>query len=137
MVLCVKEFAQHSQLLHTPSELPSLIFLHNERIFRYQGELSSANLMRSYALQGFHNQGMGEAILDSSYWLLVKTKYINWLFNYSATGSSGNINVTALVLTGFVLGVAVCALIAMIVVLRFKEEDDEATTNKRKKKKKQ
>lgn len=35
------------------SELPTLILLYSDRIFQYQGDLTSASLMRSYALQGY------------------------------------------------------------------------------------
>lgn len=125
----------HSQYI---SELPAFVFLRDDRIFRYQGDVShtlSADRMRSYALQGFLNQGTGDLLLKWSCLLLVKTKYTDWLFNYGAGSNRvDEINGTALVIGGFVLGLIICAVVAITVLVCF--VDDSATSNEKRLKKK-
>mmetsp|Transcript_14836 Transcript_14836/g.35707 ORF Transcript_14836/g.35707 Transcript_14836/m.35707 type:complete len:181 (-) Transcript_14836:1191-1733(-) len=103
------------------NELPSLLFLYSGQIFRYQGNPTSAELMRSYALQGFHNQGIGKPMRDASYLLWLKTKYMDWLFS-GGGGDSVDINVTVIVVSGFVVGILVCSLVAVAVTLCVSDE---------------
>ena len=101
------------------SDLPSLIYLYSEHLFHHQGQIpTSALLMRSYALQGYQNQGSGEPLVAASYWLLLKTIYMNWLFNDN-TVAGRNVNVTALVLSGVVVGLLLCGLIALVVLWKY------------------
>ena len=121
------------------SELPSLVYLYSDQIFRYQGKPTlSANLIRSYALQGFHNQGMGEPMLNASYWLLIKTKYLDWLFDGDYGSSSAvTINMTALVFSGFVAGLLfVCGIGVIVILICFKEEEETRNNNRKKTKRK-
>ena len=63
------------------ADLPSLIYLYNDRLFRYQGDLSSLTHMRAYALKGFENQGMGDSFLSASIWLRIKSFWFDLLYN--------------------------------------------------------
>ena len=91
--------------------------------------------MRSYALQGFHNQGTGELMPDASYRLLLKTIYLDWLFN--GAGRSVDVNTAAVAISGFVVGLAFCVVAAVAVSLCSKGEDGvRAAGNKVKKRNK-
>jgi hypothetical protein len=120
------------------SELPALVFLRGDIIFRYQGDVSptlSADRMRSYALQGFLNQGTGDLLLKWSYLLLVKMKYTDWLFNRGAGRNRvDGINGTALVIGGFVLGLIICAVVVITVSVCF--VDVSANSNEKRLEKK-
>jgi len=112
------------------SELPTLILLYSDRIFQYQGDLTSASLMRSYALQGYLNQGAGEPISNASFWLWIRTLYLGWLFNDA--GNETNINPVALLFSGFLVGLLFFALTAVVVWFVFKGEINATTTNEKK-----
>jgi len=89
--------------------------------------------MRSYALQGFLNQGTGDLLLKWSYLLFVKTKYTDWLFNYGVGSNRvDEINGTALVIGGFVLGLVLCAVIAITVSVCSVDDSNEKRLAKKK-----
>mmetsp|Transcript_21668 Transcript_21668/g.44604 ORF Transcript_21668/g.44604 Transcript_21668/m.44604 type:complete len:244 (-) Transcript_21668:1767-2498(-) len=119
------------------SEFPSLILLYGDRIFRYQGTLTSSALMRSYALHGYQNQGMGEYFPDASWILLTKAIYLNWIYNGGRWDSlERGFNLYALVISGFVFGMMSLGCAALIISFCTKDPDISEQMEQREKQKK-
>lgn len=101
-------------------DVPSLLYLYNEHLYRYQGDLSSASNMRSYALKGFENNS-AEAIIGASLWLYLKTICFEFLYY----NNEGKLNLSVLLLCSAVVGMLVMFAIAVIVVSMSSEEGDK------------
>lgn len=98
------------------ADLPSLIYLYNGRLFRYQGDLSSPTQMRAYALKGFENQGMGDSFLSANLWLRIKSFWFDLLYNTN----TGKLNV---LFSSFVMGILIFASIAVVAVSLSREDE--------------
>ncbi len=72
--------------------------------------------MRSYALQGYQNQGTGETFPNASWILLIKAIYLDWIFHGGRWGSlEKGVNSNALVFSGFVCGMMILGCVTLIV----------------------
>lgn len=101
------------------SDLPSLLYLYNDNLYRYQGDLSSS-LMRSYALKGYENNSP-EELMNASLWLYLKTICLDFLY-YNNTD---RLNLCALLLLSVVVGMLAMFALAVIVVSVSSEEGDK------------
>lgn len=117
------------------SGLPSLVFLQGDRVFHHKGAPTSSEHMRSYALQGYQNQGAGAPLRRASPWLRVRTAYLGWLFHGDV--AAGHVNMTALMASAFVAGLAVAAAVAIVVALPSADDGAAAADTKGKKAKEQ
>ena len=94
-------------------DLPSILYLYNDRIFRYQGDLSSSNYIRSYALKGFENNMPGEQFATASLSLYISSICAGILNN----DNTGRLNLYALVfLFSMVVGVLMTFALVVLVV---------------------
>jgi len=99
------------------ADLPSLLYLYKNHLYRYQGDLSSASYMRSYALKGYENN-IPERFIGGNLWLYVATVCVEFLYNNNA----GKLNLSALLLSSVVLGMLI---VFAFVVVTIVSEDDE------------
>ena len=102
------------------ADLPSLLYLYNDRLYRYQGDLSKASHMRSYALNGYENNS-AEQIKSASLWLYLYTIYLELLYN----NNSGRLNLYALLLSSVVVGMLVVFAFAVIIISVSSEEREK------------
>lgn len=100
-------------------DLPSILYLYNDRIFRYQGDLSSSNYLRSYALKGFENNMPGEQFAKASLTLYISSICAGILYN----NNTGRLNLFAVVLLSMVVGVLMAFVLVMLVIA-FGNEDN-------------
>lgn len=107
------------------ADLPSLIYLYNDRLFRYQGDLSSPTHMRAYALKGFENQGMGDSFLGASLWLRIIGFWFDLLYNTN----TGKLNIYLVLLSSFVMGILIFASIAVVAVSLSREDEFKKKTS--------
>lgn len=107
------------------ADLPSLIYLYNDRLFRYQGDLSSPTHMRAYALKGFENQGMGDSFLSASIWLRIKGFWFDLLYNTN----TGKLNIYLVLLSSFVMGMLIFVSIAVVAVSLSREDEFKNKTS--------
>mmetsp|Transcript_16720 Transcript_16720/g.25256 ORF Transcript_16720/g.25256 Transcript_16720/m.25256 type:complete len:210 (+) Transcript_16720:43-672(+) len=115
-VMLVTIDANNNQMLRArmginAADLPSLLYLYNDHLYRYQGDLSMASHMRSYALKGYENNS-AEQIMSASLWLYLYTIYLEFLYN----NNSGRLNLCALLLSSVVVGMLVVFAFAAIIV---------------------
>ena len=82
--------------------------------------------MRSYALQGYLNQGDGEALRNKSIWLWLKGEYLDYGFN------GGRFTPSALSLLILFGGFAVGLSIIVMIVLHCTKEEGAIATNEKK-----
>ena len=102
------------------ADVPSLLYLYNENLYRYQGDLSSASNMRSYALKGYENNS-AEKIMNASLLLYLKTICFEFLYY----NNEGRLNLSVLLISSAVVGMLVMFAIAVIVVSMSSEEGDK------------
>mmetsp|Transcript_11734 Transcript_11734/g.16826 ORF Transcript_11734/g.16826 Transcript_11734/m.16826 type:complete len:214 (-) Transcript_11734:1958-2599(-) len=102
------------------SDLPSLLYLYNNHLYRYQGDLSSSSHMRSYALKGYENN-IPEKLMSASLWLYLNTIYLDFLYYNNAD----RLNLCALLLLSVVVGMIAMFAFAVTVVSISSEEGDE------------
>jgi hypothetical protein len=100
------------------ADLPSLLYLYNDNLYRYQGDLSSASYMRSYALKGYENN-IPERFISASLWLYVTSVCVEFLYN----NNTGGLNLSVLLLSSVVVGMLL--VFAFVVVTISSEEDDK------------
>lgn len=106
------------------ADLPSLIYLYNDRLFRYQGDLSSPTQMRAYALKGYENQGIGDSFLSANLWLRIKSFWFDLLYNTN----TGKLNIHIVLLSSFVMGILIFASIAVVAVSLSREDECKKKT---------
>lgn len=76
-------------------------------------------------------------MLQSSFWLLLKTKYYHWVWSnhnqhHASVGTNNDtINITAVVISGFTVGVILC-IVASLIFIKLSEEST-AKADKQKK----
>lgn len=102
------------------ADSPTLFYLSNDRLYRYQGDLSSASHMRSYALKGYENNS-AEKIMGASMWLYLNTICVEFLYY----NNEGRLNLFVLLLSSAVVGMLAMFAFAMIVVSISSEEGDK------------
>jgi hypothetical protein len=124
-VMLVTIDANNNQMLRArmginAADLPSLLYLYNDHLYRYQGDLSTASHMRSYALKGYENNS-AEQIMSASLWLYLYTICLEFLYN----NNGGGLNLYALLLSSVVVGMLVVFAFAVIIVSISSEERDK------------
>ena len=107
------------------ADLPSLIYLKYDRLFRYQGDLSSPTHMRAYALKGYENQGMGDSFLGANLWLRIKSFGFDLLYN----NNTSKLNIYLVLLSSFVMGMLIFASIAVVAVSLSREDEFKKKTS--------
>ncbi len=102
------------------SDLPALLYLYNDHLYRYQGDLSSSSHMRSYALKGYENNSP-EKLMSASLWLYLKTICLDFLYY----NNGDRLNLCSLLLLSVVVGMFAVFAFAVIVVSISSEEGDK------------
>ncbi len=102
------------------SDLPSLLYLYNDHLYRYQGDLSSPSHMRSCALKGYENNN-SEKLMRASIWLYLYTIYVEFLYD----NNTDRLNLYTLLLLSMVVGMLAMFAFAVVVVSIPSEEGDK------------
>lgn len=102
------------------SDLPALLYLYNDHLYHYQGDLSSSSHMRSYALKGYENNSP-ERLMSVSLWFYLNTICLEFLYDNNAD----RLNLCALLLLSVVVGMFAMFALAVIVVSISSEEGDK------------